>query len=102
VRRLRVPDELHRPLKHTWFAVGGRIGSSGQDLAEIDIEEIAVGQARVTIAKAKRGGHRDLFSRVQSYAGVDSPPSPVVRAVASLNCDLGTLAWTDLGIERSD
>jgi predicted DNA-binding WGR domain protein len=59
-----VPDELHSPLKHHFARNWDRIGSSGQDLAEIDIEEIAVGQARVTIAKAKRGGHRDLFSRV--------------------------------------
>jgi hypothetical protein len=42
-----------------------------------------------------------VVGQFQNYAGIRSPSSPVVGVVASPNCNLGDVAWRDLGVEPS-
>jgi hypothetical protein len=46
--------------------------------------------------------HQHLVRRLQGYAGIGSPSSSVVGAVASQDCNLGDVAWGNLGVESSD
>jgi hypothetical protein len=43
-----------------------------------------------------------LVGQFQNYAGVGSPSSPTIGVVASPNCDLGNVAWSDFGVKPSD